>query len=113
MRREQSHAVDVRVFDATAEPRTTGEIVMLLKHEVWNAWAEENDVELEYDERGLAQPPLARLLAYSRSLREDPVKLNHAQVYNRLLKLEKLGVIRRLMMPSHSRSILWMRTEGA
>ena len=101
---------EIRVLDALDIPRTTREITEELRLRVFNAWAEENGYgEVDWGEKD-REPFAGRLFAHSWA-RERGYYLNHQQVYNRLVKLEREGVIRRLTLPSHTRSILWMKCE--
>jgi len=102
---------DIRVLDSLDMPRTTSEVYRELLRRVWEAWAEEQGYgEVEIDDQGLAQPPLVRLLSWSWA-RNRGWDLDRTAVYNRLRKLEKAGLVNRLQMPSHTRSILWLRVD--
>lgn len=103
---------DVRVLDALDMPRTTSEIYELLMRRVWEGWAEETGHEILWDESDLPSSSVVRLLAWAWAHNRG-WHLDRTAVYNRLRKLERAGLVSRLQMPSHSRSILWLRTEAS
>lgn len=106
--REALGVGDIRVLDALDMPRTTGEIEKELRLRILNAWAEENGYgEIEWGDKA-CEPLFGRLLAHAWA-RNRGYYLSPQAVYYRLRKLEKLGLVRRLVMPSHSRSILWIK----
>jgi hypothetical protein len=119
VRREESRAADVAVYDLLDMPRTTGEVLMALRRRLWDAYERETGEEIVYWEElfgdGEEWPtPSVRLLALgdARKLLGFPM-LNHQQVYNRLVKFERGGLLARLVLPGHSRSVLWYRITRA
>lgn len=103
---------DLRVLNAIDKPQTTAEITARLRREVWETWAEQEGIEIVWNECGLPAGLGMRLLAYSTARERGLVTLNSQQVYNRLRKLERFGAVARLSMPEHSRTILWYRRSA-
>lgn len=92
---------DQRVLALLDErPKTSAEITHLLRREVWQSWAEQEGIELEWDPEGMPTQGLVRLLAWSSAASRGLATLNREQVYARLLKLERQGLACRIQLPA-------------
>jgi hypothetical protein len=99
-----------RVLGLLDEPRTTREIYQALLSHRWEAWAEEEGVTIEWAEDGTPRDPAVWLLSWCRERMRDEA-LNPEQVYNRLRRLEREGLIQRVQIPGR-RPMLWFRPRS-
>lgn len=101
----KSRLKDERVLHSLGDgPKSVREIGTVLRREVWHAWAEKHgyDFEWETDEEPLG----ARLLAIHEADDLGLPYLMGTDVYSRLVRLERRGLVQRIQIEGH-RPMLW------
>ena len=111
MLRKMLRPGDVAVLDVLEDgPHTSREVWDLLHRRVWEAWAEEVGVEIEWGSE--SEPLGARLIAWNWARGRSYPYLSRQQVDYVLRKLERHGDVQRIAVPGH-RGTLWLHREAS
>ncbi|MDQ5822210.1 MAG: hypothetical protein M3540_12285 [Actinomycetota bacterium] len=105
---EDRARADVRVLDALDTPRTVAEVEERLRHEVYETWLAENGYPVEYNDQGIPTVFGAALLSIATSAERGLPHVNHQQIYGRLRKFERMGLVSRVSVPGR-KAVLWAR----
>ncbi len=96
---------DQRALDAIAGgPLSSRELSMRLLREDWERWAEQEGFEIAWDTDD--EPVGARLLALAEAREAGLYCGMRWEIYRRLVRLEKRGLVERIQVPGH-RPMLW------
>lgn len=100
---------DLRILGALDVPRTCNEISDVLRQELREKWAEEHGLEVAWDTD--EEPVGVRALVHGWSRDRGTPTLMSWEVYPRLRKLERAGLVRRIQIPGR-RPMLWAQATN-
>ena len=96
---------DLRILGALADgPLSSREVEDKLRREVWHAWADRHDLEIEWDTP--SEPVGARIMAMAEATDLGVPYVRVGSAYARLVSLERRGFVTRIQIPGH-RPMLW------